>query len=202
VIAGWVALAGHGRRLASRSLASRRGALPAKPPAAWENRATAFAWRIHGAQTSWANNADVKASILLALQGGALYAIISALGSGGLLARPGGGPYPTANAIGILALLLAIVSATIAIFPRLGKERKDLEHHGQVIYFGDLRRWNANELSSHIAALTTSEELSALSKQLTEMSRRNWVKHRWVQISLILSLTGILAVSVSAMTAL
>jgi hypothetical protein len=197
VIAGWVTLAGHGRRPASR-----RGELPAKPPAACADQATAFAWRIHGAQTSWANNADVKASILLALQGGALYAIISALGSGGLLARPDGWSYPTANVIGILALLLAIVSATIAIFPRLGKESKDLEQHRQVIYFGDLRRLSANELSGHIAGLTESEELRALSQQLTEMSRSNWVKHRWVQVSLILSLTGILAVAVSAVTAL
>jgi hypothetical protein len=181
---------------------SRRSAPPGKSSPADKNRATEFAWDVHRAQASWANNADVKASILLALEGGALYAAISALGDGGLLARPGGLRYPVASAIGISALLLAIVAAAIAIFPRLGQRDKDRDRHRQVIYFGDLRRWNATELSSHIAGLTKGEELDMLSRQLTEMSRHNWLKHRWVQVSLILSLAGILTIAVSAMTAL
>ena len=176
-------------------------ALPAKPSAAENDRAIEFAWRVHGAQTSWANNADVKASILLALEGGALYAIIAALGDGGLLARLGR-PYPVANAIGTAALLLAILTAALAIFPRLAPRDKDRDYHRQFIYFGNLRRWDATELSRHIAGLTEGDALDVLSRQLTEMSRHNWVKHRWVQISLILSLAGILTIAISAMTAL
>ncbi len=154
------------------------------------------------AQASWANNADVKASILLALEGGALYAAITTLGAGGLLARLGSGPYQVADAIGISALLLAIVAAAIAIFPRLGQKGMDRDGHHQVIYFGALRRWDAAELSNHIAGLADDRELDMLSRQLTEMSKRNWAKHRWVQISLILSLAGILSIAVSAIIAL
>ena len=182
--------------------ASRRSARPGKPSPADEDQAVEFAWRVHRAQTSWANNADVKASILLALEGGALYAVISALGDGGLLARLDVRTYPIANAIEIFALLLAIVAAAIAIFPRLGQKEKDRDRHRQVIYFGDLRRWNAAELNSHIAGLTKDEELDVLSRQLAEMSKHNWVKHRWVQVSLILALAGLLTIAVSAMTAL
>jgi hypothetical protein len=153
---------------------------------------------VHGAQASWAGNADVKASILLALEGGALYEVIPALGSGGLLARLGGQPYPAAGVAGTIALLLAVVAATIAIFPRLGQKEKGRDRGRQVIYFGDLRRWNAAQLSSHIAGLAQAEELDMLSGQLAEMARHNWVKHRWVQISLILSLAGILVIAISA----
>jgi MFS superfamily sulfate permease-like transporter len=165
-------------------------------------RATDFVWRVHEAQVSWANNADVKASILLALEGGALYAVISAFGDGGLFARLGGRPYPVVGATGILALLLAIVAATVAIFPRLGQADKDRDQRQQVIYFGDLRRWSAEDLSTHIAGLAARGELDVLSRQLTEMSQHNWVKHRWVQVSLILSIAGILTTAVAVMTAL
>jgi hypothetical protein len=181
---------------------SRRGALPENTLTAGEDRAIEFAWRVHMAQVFWANNADVKASILLALEGGALYAVISSLGDGGLLARLGGRPYPVASAIGIFALLLAIAAAAIAVFPRLRKKDEGRDRHRQVIYFGDLRHWKAAELSSHIAGLAKGEELDVLSRQLTEMSKHNWVKHRWVQISLILSLAGILSMVVSAVAAL
>jgi hypothetical protein len=41
-----------------------------------------------------------------------------------------------------------------------------------------------------------------LCQQITEMARLNWVKHRWVQASLILSLTGITIISVTAVLTL
>ncbi len=185
--------------------AARHGGGPSGKSSAGHDQVTEFAWRVHGAQASWANNADVKASILLALEGGALYAVISALGAGGILARSGSRLYPVFAAIGISALLLAIISAAIAVFPRLGQKdrgRAGRGHGPQVIYFGALRRWNTTELVSYIAGLAEGEELDMLSQQLTEMARHNWAKHRWVQLSLILSLTGILIIAVTAATAL
>jgi hypothetical protein len=157
---------------------------------------------VHEAQASWASNADVKASILLALEGGALYAVIAALGPGGIPAKLNASPHAVASAIGIFALLFAIVAAAIAIFPRLGQRDRAHDRSRQVIYFGDLRGWNPAELRAHITALADDEELDMLSRQVTEMSRHNWVKHRWVQLSLILSLTGILCIAVSTVTSL
>jgi hypothetical protein len=163
-----------------------------------EKRAADFAWRVHTAQANWANHADVKASILLVLEGGALYAVLSALSVGGFLTRLGGRMGSLAVAAGISALLLAISAAAIAIFPRMGR-RQAASRRPHAIYFGDLRRWQATELRGHLAELTEDYELEMLSQQLTRMSRRNWAKHRWVQISLILSLTGILIIAISAL---
>jgi len=146
---------------------------------------TEFAWRVHTAQTAWARNADAKASILLALEGGALYT------------SAGGKPYPAVSAIGLAALLLAIIAGIIAIFPRLGREDRD--RSPQVIYFGDLRRWDTAELTRHITRLSVDDELEMLSRQLTAMARRNWTKHLWVRLSLVLALTGIAMIAISAM---
>jgi Family of unknown function (DUF5706) len=180
---------------------TRRGPRPANAAEPTEKRATEFAWRVHSAQESWANKGDIKASILLAFEGGALYAVISAQGKDGFLARLGGWHHP-AETTGIALLLLAILAAAIAVFPRLGRAGTHRDNRQHPIYFGNLRHWNAAELKDHLARLNTDEELDALSQQLVEMARHNWSKHRWVQISLVLSLAGILVIAVAAASAL
>lgn len=162
-----------------------------------ESRRAEFAWRVHMAQVAWASHVDVKVSVLLALEAGALYVVISAIGHGGLV---GSQPYPVVSAIGLAALLLAIIAGVIAIFPRLGRGHRD--RGPQVIYFGDLRLWETAELTSHIAGLTDGDELGMLSRQLTEIARRNWAKHLWVRRSLVLALAGILIIAIPAMTVL
>jgi hypothetical protein len=159
-----------------------------------------FAWRVHGAQESWANKADVKASILLALEGGALFAVIAANAKDGLLTRLTGWQH-VAEIVGIAFLLLAVSGATIAVFPRLGRaglHRGD--YHRHIIYFGHLRYWDAAELTVRLEALTSEEELAALSQQLVQMAKSNWDKHRWVQVSLMLALLGIIMISIAAVT--
>jgi hypothetical protein len=184
-------------RVRGLQLPSWRGSAPRVVPAAGESLACAFGWHVHEAQAAWARNADVKASILLALEGGILCAAISGFGGDGLLGQLGGQQWPVTSVIEICALVLAIVAAGIAIFPRLGKEDDEISGHRHVIYFGDLRRWRAPELNSHIASLTAAEQLEVISQQLTEMSRANWAKHRWVQASLLLSFVAMLAVGLS-----
>lgn len=186
---------GHGLRLRSRWPTAAEST-----PASTERRAADFAWRVHALQASWANHADVKASILLVLEGGALYAVVSALGTEGFLTGLEGRPGSFAVAVGagIGALLLAIGAAAMAIFPRLGRG-KDSGRASHAIYFGDLRRWSPAGLRGHLVGLAEDHELEMLSQQLTSMARRNWVKHRWVQFSLVLSLTGILIIAVSAL---
>lgn len=159
-------------------------------------RAIEFAWRVHAAQGSWAGNADVKASILLALEGGVLYA---ALG-GGILARSGNTARHATSVSGVVMLLAAIAASALVIFPRLGRVQNS--HRPHVVYFGDLRHWNGLDLSAHIAQLSDDEQLKVLSQQLTQMSRLNWVKHRWVQVSLLLALAGMAVTVLSAATTL
>ncbi len=186
---------GYGLRRRGRWLA------PAAPtPVTPGKRAVDFAWRVHDLQANWANHADVKASILLVLEGGALYAVVSAFSADGFLTRLNGrtGPFAFAITAGIGALLLAIGAAALAIFPRLGPGQ-EAGRASHAIYFGDLRRWSPAELGGHLVGLAEDDELEMLSQQLTSMARRNWVKHRWVQLSLVLSLTGILIIAVSAL---
>jgi Pycsar effector protein len=180
---------------------SRRAPRPNSTAEPTAKRATEFAWRVHTAQEAWANKGDIKASILLAFEGGALYAIISAEGKEGFLARLGGWHHG-AQAIGIALLLLGISAATIAVFPRLGPVNEHRDNRRFPIYFGHLRHWNATKLKDHLEGLSQDEELDALSGQLVQMAKSNWAKHRWVQASLVLSLAGILLVAVAAASAL
>ncbi len=179
---------------------TRRGPRPTNAAEPAAKGATEFAWRVHTAQESWANKGDIKASILLAFEGGVLYAVISAQGRGGFLASLSGWHH-LAEVTGIVLLLLGISAATIAVFPRLGRPDKHRDNRHHAIYFGNLRHWNARELKDHLAGLDQDEELDALSQQLVEMARHNWTKHRWVQISLVLSLAGILLIAVAATSA-
>jgi hypothetical protein len=187
-------------RAARRRMPHARDPLPYEPPAVPDaGRPLEFAWRVHTAQGLWGGNADVKASVLLALEGGVMYAAIAALSAGRLF---DGREYRVVAAAGIIALLLAIAAGTIAIFPRLRRRDKDPEAQRQVIYFGDLRHWKAQQLSAYIGGLTADEQLGVLCQQITEISALNWVKHRWVQASLVLSLAGITIITASAALAL
>lgn len=163
--------------------------------------AAEFAWRVHGAQETWANNADIKASILLALEGGALLAVVSAHVTGGFLAHVTHWRQAV-EAAGLALLLIAVAAAAVAIFPRLGRVTAHRDHRHQVIFFGNIRLWRPDDLKARLATLTTEEELDALSHQLVEMATMNWRKHRWVQLSLVLALLGILLVSMAGLARL
>lgn len=169
-------------------------------PARLDGRVVEFAWRVHAAQESWASKADVKASILLALEGGALFAVISAHAKDGVLSRLAGWHH-LLELGGLAILLLALFAAAIAVFPGLGRAGPHRDHRCRAIFFGDLRHWAAGELKTHLYGLTADDELDALSRQLVEMASRNWRKHRWIQASLMLALLGILCTSIAAITA-
>jgi Family of unknown function (DUF5706) len=131
----------------------------------------------------------------LALQGGALFAIISASGKDGIFARFDGWRCLMEIA-GVVALLLAIVSAGLAVFPRLGAARQHrTQSHDKLVYFGHLRHWTAAELHARMQRLRPEDELVALADQLVQVSKTNWAKYRLVQLSLVLALAGVLAVS-------
>jgi Pycsar effector protein len=181
-------------------LVSRRRLEPAGSGKSRAERAVEFAWDVHGAQESWTEKADLKASILLALEGGGLYAMVTALASGGVLANVAGWPRQLAEIAGFVSLLVAVVAAGAVIFPRLGRagEHRDFRHHA--IYFGTLRHWDATRLRDHLAGMSPEDQLEALSWQLSEMAKLNWIKHRWIQVSLTFSMTGIAAFVIAAAT--
>lgn len=161
-----------------------------------------FAWRVHSAQESWANKTDVKASIVLALEGGGLFAVISAHANGGVLTRLESWHRPVQNA-GVILLLTAMVAAVVAVYPKIRVPRVlEQAPHYRTIYFGHVRQWGAKELTGQLRSLTSDEELEAISQQLVAISRSNWNKLRWIQVSLVLAMLGILLIAVAVVSTL
>jgi Family of unknown function (DUF5706) len=156
-----------------------------------------FAWRVHTAQEIWANKADVKASILLVLEGGALFAAISANAKGALLARLEGWQH-SMEMTGLGILLLAVASAANAVFPKLGRVRNlRVGASSHIIYFGHLRYREAATLKSQLESLTTDQTLEALTRQIIEVAKSNWIKYRWVQISLGMAMLAIFLIVIA-----
>lgn len=160
-----------------------------------------FAWQVAQAQEAWTSKVDTKGSILLALEGGALFAALSANGKDGALAGLNG--WRQAMEIGgVSALILAMVVAGLAVFPMLGSVRRQYaQHRTHVVYFGHLRHWEPSELQRRLRDLQPEDQLESLASQLVHSGRLNWAKYRLVQISLVLALVGIVAVSAAAFAA-
>src|SRR5260370_5276176 len=127
-----------------------------------------FVWNIHNAQDSWSNKADVKASILLALEGGALFAILAGHVGNGLLAHLTGiAKY--FELVGAAVLVLALIPAGVSVFPRIGRDdvhRRESDNY--LIFFGDLRNWTAGDLAKRLRRLTPDDEIDMLARQLVE----------------------------------
>jgi hypothetical protein len=169
------------------------------PPASRSTDGCEFAWRVHSAQEVWTGKVDIKASILLALEGGALFAVLSGHGEGGILNDLPGWAH-NVEITGIVLLVVAAIFAIAGVSPLLGSAREHQRQYNQhFIYFGHLRHWSDAELRSRLAGLTADEELEMLSRQLVEMSKRNWAKHRYVQISLGATALGVLAIAIAAL---
>lgn len=174
-----------------------RRATPSKPEAtlaAERSRGVDFGWRVHHAQESWANKADVKASIVLALEGGAVFAAISANSAGGILSTLDHWQH-IAALTGTALLFLAIMAGVVSVYPRLPRHISNEDtKHLYMIYFGHIGQWEPSDLTASLKNLTLDEELDALGKQLVEISRSNYSKLRWLQLSLILASLGMLTI--------
>jgi hypothetical protein len=154
-----------------------------------------FAWHVHTALEGWAVKVDVKASILLAFQGGAF---IFCATSPVVLQAATQQPIMVAGAGAVLVIAMAL--AAMAILPALGSTRRHrAEHPNEWIYFGHLRLWETAALTARLAALDEHDELTALCAQLVRMSRINWRKHRLLQVSVLLTLMAMTAMIVAMM---
>jgi Family of unknown function (DUF5706) len=150
-----------------------------------------LAWRVHGAQEAWTAKVDTKASILFALEGGSLFVILTANSQTGAFHTFGGWPL-VLEIIGVAVLFLGTLFSGAAVFPMLGKvSRHRSDHHRHYIYFGHLRHWHHQDLQRKLTLRGGSDEVAMLSLQLIAMSKRNWRKHRLVQVSVLLALLGV-----------
>ncbi|MFI6444592.1 Pycsar system effector family protein [Kitasatospora sp. NPDC050543] len=157
------------------------------------------AWRIHGSLADWVGRVDVKASFALSLATAALVAITSVAQtvqiSGAHSQRR---QTATLVDLWVSAVLVAaaLVFAIAAVAPRIGSRGEPDEWRHNVIYFGHLRYWSADELA---AALAEQDLLPALSGQLVALSRIAWAKHVRVRTSLVLGGVGVTLAAAPAM---
>jgi hypothetical protein len=151
-----------------------------------------FAWRVHAAMEAWTARADLKASILLALQGGALFAVFTIDDRVNSSQR---GWAPVLATVASVALVICMALTAAALAPVLGSKRKiKMERTAHLIYFGHLMHWDADELARRYARLNSSEEAVMLAHQIVRLSQLNWRKHRLLQASVALTIVLLAAV--------
>jgi hypothetical protein len=158
---------------------------PQPPPAAVE-----FAWKVHAAQEAWTAKVDGKAAIVLSLETAVLAALFAVESPRLLLGRLVGWHSVLADT-GVGLHVIAVALAAAAVIPLLGRTREHkVEHANNAIYFGHLRHWRHDQLSDRLRHLSPDDELQQLGRQLVALSRRNWRKHRNLQLSMLAALVG------------
>lgn len=158
-----------------------------------------FAWRVHTAQEAWTAKVDVKASIVLALGAGALFAVLAAQDDGGILGHISAQGQVSLTA-GVTLIVLSILTSAASVFPLLGPRIPDRERLG-VIYFGHLRHQSSATIARRIKGLDAARQGQMIAEQLKQMAQRNWIKHRLLQVSLVLGLGGAAATLASIVIA-
>lgn len=168
------------RRKSRRTSTPHPSPAPPPPP----HSSLELGWRIHQAQEAWTAKVDVKASIVLALSGAVLVAIISGHTTDSYLSTLTGWREITLRCA-IALVLLGILFAGLVVRPALGPAGEHhANHRDHLIYFGHLRHWNPQLLSARLRTLTPNEQSDQVALQLVAMSKRNWWKHRLLQWSL------------------
>jgi pycsar effector protein len=149
-----------------------------------------FAWHCHSAQESWTAKVDTKASIVLTADLIGIAALV------GVVARDYYHGWRDAQVVIAVALACVGIVATIAaIFPMLGPRRPASVTN--LVYFGQLRRRMAADVAAQLAGATTREFLDELSRQLVNMARLNWIKHRLLQCGLSFSVAAFLLAAIA-----
>jgi hypothetical protein len=158
-----------------------------------------FAWQAHIGVESWVARADLKASILLALQGGAFILVVA--GSDSPFQAPARWPAVVAlAALGILVIATCLAAA--AVMPILGSPRRlRTEHRQHTVYFGHLRLWEPEALGSRLATLSVDDEHTMLARQLVFLSRLAWRKHRLLQTAVVMTIVVVVALAVATVAA-
>ncbi|MFE5643258.1 Pycsar system effector family protein [Rhodococcus sp. NPDC056516] len=152
------------------------------------------AWKIHSALTDWTGKVDTKASFALTIQSALLVGVVT-LSSKDRVFEHLSGWAVVWYVIGNCLLVLGVICAVWVVRPRLRSSNLVPESQSNFIYFGHLRELTPDTVQDH---LENTPILPVLSKQLVEMSKIAWKKHRMVQASMTLAPFGVLFLAISA----
>lgn len=151
------------------------------------------AWSVYQSNVEWIARADVKASILLALQG-VLLGVVVALTEEGRPLSAFHSWWQWATAIlGVALLATGAIVSVMAVAPRLRSRGKASVDASDYLFFGNAQALDPASLEK---ALRQSP-LPMLSRQLVISAQISSVKHRLVHLSAWLLLAGGLSVGIS-----
>jgi hypothetical protein len=151
-------------------------------------QALEFTWNAHQAVSDWSARLDTKSSILLSLETAATVVVVAATETGHVFARLQDlRLYAFRGGLGLL--LISIALAAFVVFPKSG-QRKVHGGPSGIVYYGDVRRWDAYELYAYLSTLKPQQYLKLLTDQLVTLSRYAWKKHLQLRASMFLAALG------------
>jgi hypothetical protein len=153
------------------------------------------AWRIHAALVDWTGKVDFKASFALTLESALIAGAVVLSEKNHRLGSIGSLTIVVIYTIGFVLLSLGALLAVSVVVPRLRGSKLKAEWRSNYIYFGHLRHWKPTELE---VALREGQIMPVLTRQLVNMSQIAWQKHRRVQISFLLAISGSAAIALAA----
>lgn len=153
------------------------------------------AWRIHSAIIDWTGKVDSKASFALAIESAVMAGVIGLTGDDRQLSHLKTWWAQSTFWLGVVTLAAALVLVAWVVRPRLRKRHLPTEAKDNYIFFGHVRLWNEDDLEQ---ALKDRDVLPVLTRQLINSSELCWQKHRLLQLSMMLAITGTGIIAVSA----
>lgn len=152
------------------------------------------AWKIHSALIDWTGKVDTKASFALTIESALLAGVVSFSSEGRVFDCLSGWAV-FCYISGIILLVLGILCAALVVRPRLRSKNLASEASRNYIYFGHLRELTPGDVQTHLEGTPL---LPVLSKQLVDMSKIAWTKHRRVQQSMTLAPLGVAILCLAA----
>jgi hypothetical protein len=162
-----------------------------------EPSALGNAWKLHDAQLQWTSQVDSKASFVLAIETALMAGVMALAGDGRRLSALDDAWTRRSFVAGVAFIVLGLVVVALCVRPRLRNPNIEAESKVDYIYFGHVRRWDAESLSNELAR---NEMTQVVTRQVVRMAEIAWRKHRYLQVSITSAMIGTLLVSLAAWT--
>ncbi|ACZ84601.1 Pycsar system effector family protein [Streptosporangium roseum] len=145
------------------------------------------AWKIHQSLSDWTGKVDSKASFALTMESIVLATILGLSGAGRRFSNLHEWWTAVPFWLGVAALALSVLMSISVVAPRIRTGYVKAEAERNFIYFGHLQHWQPGDL---VNELSRTDPLPNLCRQIVNMSRIAWVKHRRVQQSFYTATAG------------
>jgi len=171
---------------------------PAPPPLpepAKKDESVENAWKIHAAITDWTGRVDSKANFALTFESALIAAVVTLSQDKKLLSTLNTWWELAWYRLGIALFIVAALSCISVVSPRLRFWHVGNESTDNFIFFGHAKDWQPAKLT---VALRERDILPVLSRQIVNMSKGVWKKHRRLQASLFLTTLATFCTAVAA----